>query len=149
MRDRRRKRFLEAFDVLWARLFTSPIHLDSALAKEPEETRAELASVVPMIMRAPIAEARRAGVRVSVSSGEPWSLASDALARWAPARKLAEALFEAEAQPPDAGLEDHPPHFVEEWRRDFGEERAVELARTLALPPPIALRAAGADVEAI
>jgi hypothetical protein len=37
---RRRDLFLTAFDQLWARLFSTPIHLDSALAKESEEMRA-------------------------------------------------------------------------------------------------------------
>ena len=87
----KRRELLASFDAFWTRLFDSPIHLDSALAKESEATRAELAVVVPKILRAPLALARRAGVRVA--PGEPWSLDHAALGRWAPARKIAEALF--------------------------------------------------------
>lgn len=141
----KRRELLASFDAFWTRLFDSPIHLDSALAKESEASRAELAVVVPKILRAPLALARRAGVRVA--PGEPWSLDQAALGRWAPARKIAEALFvesDLSRAEIEGGIEDYPPHFVEEWRRDFGVAAAESLAKTLASPPSLALRASRA-----
>jgi hypothetical protein len=35
--DRFKQNVLQAFDRLWYQLFTSPIHLDTALAQQPKQ----------------------------------------------------------------------------------------------------------------
>src|SRR5688572_21655145 len=127
------------FDRLWSRLFTSPIHLDSALAKEPAELRAELARIVPAILRAPVSIARARGV--ALEAGEPWSLPPDRLKTWAPARRMAERMLaDDEAETVVAAEADYPPPMIEEWERAYGAERARSLAAVLGAAPPLSIR---------
>ncbi len=132
---------LDAFDRIWTRIFSTPIHLDSALAKEPLEFRGDLARILPQILRTPVSLAQRFQVRIR--RGDPWSLNMSEMSAWAPARALARAMVAKE--PEILGqLEDFPPAWTAEWRRDFGEERARQLATILASRPPISIRASRA-----
>src|SRR5437867_4084674 len=130
---------LAAFDRVWSRLFTTPIHLDSALAKEPHELRAMLAELVPPLLRAPLAMAGALGVQVP--QGEPWTLSEDALATWAPARAIAERAGSRDHRVLQSSVNDFPSAMIDDWTRAFGAKRAAELAHTLGAAPPISLRA--------
>jgi 16S rRNA C967 or C1407 C5-methylase (RsmB/RsmF family) len=128
-------RMLARFEELWRALLTTPIHLDSALAKLAPEDRAILAEIVPAIMRAPIGLARVYGIGVPTEG--PWTLPRAELARWKPACELARAMLD-DAGPPRkviATRADYPPRIVAEI------EHAVDaVLASLAEPPPLSLR---------
>lgn len=136
----------DAFQRLWASLFSSPVHLDSALSKLPPRTKSRLARVVPPILLRPASQAAQVGI--GVTEGEPWSLAPNQLASWKPAIQMArrlEALILEGGTPEQVGsqpvAEDFPPEFVAEWARSFGQEVARKLVHELGQAPPLSLRA--------
>src|SRR4051794_1935244 len=53
---------VQGFESLWEQLFTSPIHLDSALSKLPVRVKSILAQIVPRILLRPVSEAEILGV---------------------------------------------------------------------------------------
>jgi 16S rRNA (cytosine967-C5)-methyltransferase len=140
-----RKAAAQAFEQLWEELFTTPVHLDSALSKRENPAKSILARIVPAILLRPVSQAEASGV--GLAPGEPWSLAPDALARWRPAALLAERLHEnlqAGGRRPEPVAEDFPPGMIEEWRADWGEDGMSALVGALGLEPPLSLRSARA-----
>jgi 16S rRNA C967 or C1407 C5-methylase (RsmB/RsmF family) len=132
---------LERFDALWANLFRTHMHLDSALAKEAPSERAAIAPIVQAILRRPIALAHALGVEIA--AGAPWSLPSDALAVWTPAHQMAERLLSGARMGDLAGdvIAEFPPVLVEMLVGENGEPRARSILRALAAAPPRSLRA--------
>jgi 16S rRNA (cytosine967-C5)-methyltransferase len=140
---------MQAFDALWRALFTTPVHLDSAIAKLPPTDRAALAFIVPKILRRPTSLART--FDVSMGEGEPWSLSQEALSDWAPARAIAQAMLAKKrrrgAHEHPFAVEDFPPCVIEEIAA-LGEDRSNDVLASLSEEPPLTLRGArriGAD----
>jgi 16S rRNA (cytosine967-C5)-methyltransferase len=128
-----------AFSELWANLFESPVHLDSALSKRPPELKAALARVVSQVLLRPVSLARELGVRLA--HGEPWSLNAKELASWQPALEIARR-YGASPKAEAGGPEDFPPEMVNQWKQDWGDEAAARLARELSRAAPLTLRSA-------
>lgn len=146
-RGRGARDVLARFEAVWGALFSSPIHLDSALAKERPAVRAALAEPLKLILRRPASTAAALGLELP--TGEPWSVRPPALATWAPGRALARALI---AEPPEVAARiaagppadpdrDHPPAVLAALAADFGPSRARAIARVLGEQPPLVLRA--------
>jgi 16S rRNA C967 or C1407 C5-methylase (RsmB/RsmF family) len=137
--------FRQAFDALWMKLFTSPVHLDSALSQAPPSQKSALAEITRLLLQRPSSLAHF--LRFHLSEEEPWGLDRDSLAEWPTARAMAERLFQAWKRDPyfaehGRGTPDDYPHFmIDEWRRDFGDKVAKDLVEGLAALPPLALRA--------
>ncbi|MFZ9595193.1 MAG: RsmB/NOP family class I SAM-dependent RNA methyltransferase [Bdellovibrionia bacterium] len=133
----------QAMKELWEKLLTSTIHLDSALSQLPPKLKSILAQMVPRILLSPASLAEALGV--GVAPGEPWSLVeTPSLARWRPALMMAQRLYESmEQKPVDVTpLEcDFPPEMVQEWKKSWGEKRALELVEVLATSAPLFIRA--------
>lgn len=132
------------FDRLWRSLFTTPIHLDSALAKLSPELRPVLATLVPELLRRPCTLARRLGLPAVAEPRVLWARSSEELARWYGARELFEALLDA---PPrvlsgSASEDDFPPWMVAELTHEWGSELTRTLIPALGARPPVSLRAA-------
>ena len=140
----------KTFKELWESLFTTPVHLDSALSKQPKHLKSILAQMIQPILLRPASLGESMGI--GIAPGEPWSLSPQELARWRPAGMIAERLYQMMASgnmEPQPALEDFPPGMLAEWEAAWGRERVYELANTLACEPPLSLRAArsvGADV---
>ena len=136
--------FVEHFDILWTKLFTSPVHLDSAISKAPPSMKAPLAEITRVILQRPNSIAHYLGFRLS--EGEPWGLTQEELADWPTARAMAERLFKTWKQDPDfkRGAKsfdtDFPPELMHEWRGEYGHIIASNLARALADDAPLSLR---------
>jgi 16S rRNA C967 or C1407 C5-methylase (RsmB/RsmF family) len=142
-RAARKEAVAAAFKKLWNGLFTSPVHLDSALSKLPRHLKSPLAQIVPAILLKPVSQAQALGI--GIAPDEPWSLTPEKLANWRPAELMSERLHEAlTSRPsmPQAIAEDFPPAFRKECERDWGNEAAEELVAALSSPPPLSLRAA-------
>lgn len=137
--------FRQAFDTLWVKLFTSPVHLDSALSQAPPAVKNALAPLSRLLLQRPSSLARY--LRFKLSPEEPWDIPPEMLADWPTARAMASRLFQSftrDASFAEEGFpveEDFPPAMVEEWKRDYGHKAAEELVRALGSPPPLALRA--------
>jgi 16S rRNA C967 or C1407 C5-methylase (RsmB/RsmF family) len=141
-RPARREAVLNSFQKIWSDLFTTPVHLDSALAKQPKNMKGILAQIVPAILLKPVSQAQALGV--GLPPEEPWALSPAKLAAWRPASLLAERLHEtlvSRPSTPRAIAEDFPPSIRKEWESDWGPDRAEQLALALASPPPLSLRA--------
>jgi len=141
-----RKGKLEAvakgFDKLWTQLFSSPVHLDSLLSKQPHHLKSILAQIVPVILLRPVSQAELVGV--GIAPDEPWILKPEVLKGWKPARQIASRLYETMSQGVVGAapmLEDFPPLMTEEWTRTWGVELAKKLATLLAAEPPLGIRA--------
>ena len=93
MQKTKQDRATEAFMEVWTSLFTTPVHLDSAISKQPATVKSILARTLPAILLRPVSLAQAMGVGVAI--GEPWSLTSAQKARW----KVAPQLFAALRQP--------------------------------------------------
>jgi 16S rRNA C967 or C1407 C5-methylase (RsmB/RsmF family) len=134
---------LKAFDELWKEIFSSPVHLDSALAKRIPKIKSVLAQIVPSFLLRPASTAEAVGV--GMPELEPWTLAGPKLAAWRPARLVAERLHSSMirgAVMPEPVEQDFPPRMIEEWKRDWGNDVAAGLVATLAREAPLSLRAA-------
>jgi 16S rRNA (cytosine967-C5)-methyltransferase len=135
---------LERFDALWARLFTTRIHLDSALAKEPFEVRARIAEPLKLVLRRPVSVAR--ALDLPLPPGEPWSLSQGALSAWAPAHAMAQCLLSlCSLESIDSSADvfcDFPPLVVDSVMADLGEASAKSALEVVSAAPPTALRAA-------
>lgn len=130
-----------AFATTWKSLFDSPVHLDSALSKLKPQDKPLIAPVLSEILRKPVAMARACGI--AVPAGEPWSLSPEQLAGWPVATRIFEILQRAPTDDAPGGVEDFPTEMVEEWRKDWGEDCAQELARSLTQEPGVVLRVQG------
>lgn len=132
---------LESFRDIWARLMTTPVHLDSALSKLTPKQKTVLAQIMPRILAQPLALAEHYGI--GVPEGEPWSLPPEKLKAWRPAALLAERMMKdldrgiTIAEPNEL---DFPPRILEEWKREWGDAVAKNLASGLVQPPPLSLR---------
>jgi 16S rRNA (cytosine967-C5)-methyltransferase len=137
----KKEAFLKAFDEIWTLLFSTPIHLDSALYKQPPRFKGALAQILPVILLRPVSEAQMHGI--GVKRGEPWNLTPEQLVNWRPARLLAEKLYEGLIQGKSnvkPVSEDFPPHFLEEWKHTWGEGLTSQLWDTLGRSAPLFLR---------
>ena len=137
----KKEAFLKAFDEIWTLLFSTPIHLDSALYKQPPRFKSALAQILPTILLRPVSEAQMHGI--GVKRGEPWNLSQEQLLRWRPARLLAERLYEGLTQgKPQVKpqQEDFPPGFLNEWSEAWGQTANIQLVDTLARAAPLYLR---------
>lgn len=138
--------FRDAFDQLWAMIFSSPIHLDSALSKAPPSQKSALAEMSLLLLQRPSSLAHY--LRFELYEGEPWEYSQEELARWRTARAMGDRLFKNWTRDPsfaEAGFPhetDYPPWMIAEWKKDFGDKVQRELIDTLARRAPLSLRAA-------
>jgi len=138
-----KENLIEAFAKLWTELFSSPVHLDSLLSKQPKSVKSVLARTVIPILLGPVSEAESFGV--GVNPGEPWSLPRERVAQWRTARLLAERIYASLSnppQPPAPMREDFPEPMIQEWESEWGEETARSLTSILAREAPLGIRAA-------
>ena len=137
--------FRELFAKLWHDLFTTHIHLDSAVSKAPPSMKAPLAEVTRLFLQRPRSLAKFLQFRLS--DREPWKLSQEELAEWDTGCEMAYRLFQTWRRDPyfyEEGFalpDDYPAWLLEEIRRDFGAKISDELVRSLAKPPPLSLRA--------
>jgi 16S rRNA C967 or C1407 C5-methylase (RsmB/RsmF family) len=137
--------FRQAFDALWTKLFSSPVHLDSALSQAPPSQKSALAELTRLLLQRPSSLAHY--LRFYLSEEEPWGLDREALAEWPTARQMAERLFQTwkrDASFAEGGRAvpgDYPSWMLDEWRRDYGDKVAKDLVETLGSHPPLSLRA--------
>jgi 16S rRNA (cytosine967-C5)-methyltransferase len=137
--------FRVAFETLWNKIFTSPVHLDSALSQAPPATKQTLAPIVRLILQRPRSIAHY--LRFDLYDDEPWELAPEVLADWGTGRAMAKRLYQTMSRDKhfaEGGFpveEDFPPDMIEEWKRDFGKKTCDELVAALGSPAPLACRA--------
>jgi 16S rRNA C967 or C1407 C5-methylase (RsmB/RsmF family) len=137
--------YRQGFDILWRQLFSSPVHLDSALSKAPPSLKSSLAEISRLLLQRPRSLAHY--LRFKMTEDEPWYLSQEQLAEWPTARAMGDRLFQAWKRDPyfndgaRAQEQDYPPHMIEEWKRDFGHKVTEELIVSLSEPAPLALRA--------
>ena len=82
--------FRQAFDALWTKLFTSPVHLDSAISQASPGVKAPLAEISRLLLQRPRSIAHY--LRFQLSEEEPWWLDQETLASWPTAREMAKRL---------------------------------------------------------
>jgi 16S rRNA C967 or C1407 C5-methylase (RsmB/RsmF family) len=137
--------FRESFDELWRKLFSSPVHLDSALSHAPPSVKGTLAPLTRVLLQRPSSLAHY--LKFKLATDEPWGLSPERLAEWPTAREMAKRLqqsFERDKNFTDEGFpveSDFPPNMIEEWKREFGKKNCDELVKVLGSPAPLALRA--------
>jgi 16S rRNA C967 or C1407 C5-methylase (RsmB/RsmF family) len=137
--------FRMAFATLWEKLFSSPVHLDSALSQAPQSVKSRLAPLTRLLLQRPRSLAHY--LKFRLQDEEPWALSSEQLTRWTTAHAMAGRLLQAHER--DAHFfaegfpveEDFPPAMIEEWKREHGKKAAEDLVRVLGSPPPLSLRA--------
>lgn len=134
---------LKQFEEVWAGLFESPVHLDSALSKQAPSHKATLARIIPAILLRPASLGEALGI--GIHPDEPWNLKPEELAHWRPARMMAERLYEiirSGSQIPEAApcAADFPPMMVKEWEEAFGKQVTSDLIRSLGASAPLSLR---------
>lgn len=133
---------LQGFLKIWENLFSTPVHLDSALSKQAPSIKSILAQILPSILLRPASQAEALGI--GISSGDPWRLDSESLAHWRPSQIMAERLYAMMAQPNlniDPIEEDFPPHMIAEWGSSWGKSCQAELIDVLGREAPLGIRA--------
>jgi 16S rRNA C967 or C1407 C5-methylase (RsmB/RsmF family) len=131
----------KAFNGIWSDLFSTPVHLDSALSKQAKNMKSILARIVPIILLRPASQAEAMGI--GVPAGEPWKLSPDKIKNWRPASVLAQRMYEGMIHRPvqaDPVMDDYPPHMTEEWTQEWGNKTAQSLVKALANEAPLSLR---------
>lgn len=139
----KKETLLAAFSQLWTDLFSSPVHLDSLLSKQPKNAKSSLARMVTPILLRPVSEAESFGI--GVSPGEPFALTREKLAEWRTPRLLADRIYGSLTNPPQPAApmnEDFPPHMIQEWQRDWGDATTRALVAVLGREAPLGIRAA-------
>ncbi|MGE3262385.1 MAG: RsmB/NOP family class I SAM-dependent RNA methyltransferase [Bacteriovoracia bacterium] len=137
--------FRDAFDILWELIFSSPIHLDSALSKSPPSQKSALAELTPLLLQRPRSLGKY--LRFQLNDDEPWGLEGEALANWPTVRAMAHRLFLTWSRDPEFAneghpvVEDYPPWIINEWRKDFGDKVTKDLVDALGRRAPLSLRA--------
>jgi hypothetical protein len=132
---------LSHFEKTWETLFTSPVHLDSALSKLPVRYKSILAQIFPAILLRPTSLAEELGV--GVPQGEPWRVSPEKLRRWRPAAMMADRLYASmvEGFPVVTPVrEDFPSGMIQELEESWGGKVTDELVSILAGDPPLSLR---------
>jgi 16S rRNA C967 or C1407 C5-methylase (RsmB/RsmF family) len=136
---------MKAFDELWTGLFSSPVHLDSLLSKQPKTMKSSLARMVQPILLRPVSESESFGV--GVSPGEPWTLVdgrnSAKLASWRTSHLVGERIYDSLSNPPESAApnaDDFPPYMVSAIEKDHGREVAKQLYKTLGREAPLGIR---------
>lgn len=126
---------IERFDQIWSTLFTSHIHLDALISKQPDKLKPLYGRIVPEILRRPIALAEATGV--GVLRGEPWNLSEKQLAHWKPARMIFRQLSENLSLLDGCRVGDEA-DFPEEWLKRFSNSPVM--AKALSQSPPLTVR---------
>jgi 16S rRNA (cytosine967-C5)-methyltransferase len=142
MKPASEKLVLSRFNELWAGLFESPVHLDSALSKLPRSLKSTLAQIVPQILLRPVSQAEILGI--GVEANEPWTLDRKALSKWRPAQIQAQRLHGMMSQRALATApqpEDFPPQMIQQWEAAWGRQAMLELVSVLGREAPLSLRA--------
>jgi len=135
---------LEHFDYLWQMLFTSPMHLDSALSKLPKNIKPILAQIVPVILQRPASIAHF--LKLRTSDGEPWTLTKEEKAEWQTAHWMCERLYKALRRDPffrlgaHAFIEDFPYEMNQAWKEQMGAAGARVMGALLTKEAPLSLR---------
>lgn len=134
---------LEYFSQLWEVLFTSPMHLDSALSKLPKHVKPILAQIVPVLLQRPASIAHF--LRLDIHPGEPWSLSPQEKAQWRTAFWMCERLYKAMRRTDfrleaHAFVEDFPHEMNRVWREQLGPAGAKHMAGLLTKEAPMSLR---------
>ncbi len=154
-------RFHESLAETWQKLIHSPIHLDAALSQAPRDLKSYLAAFLPVLLRRPVALARALRSEALANPGV-WSLSPSELADWRGVGELGQKFLDLCDEMPESGpplgpstralkalhrsaelgsWDDFPSSWQEAWIREWGEEHAEKLCRTLAGDPPLSLRA--------
>ena len=136
------KLVLQRFAELCKSLFSSPVHLDSALSKLPKSLKTTLAQIIPQILLRPVSQAEMVGI--GIAPDEPWSLSAAHLSHWRPAQVLAQRLYGMMSQkhePPSAQPGDFPKRMIQEWEAAWGHKNMLELVSVLGREAPLSLRA--------
>jgi 16S rRNA C967 or C1407 C5-methylase (RsmB/RsmF family) len=137
--------FRDAFDTLWELIFSSPIHLDSALSKSPPSQKSALAEMTMLLLQRPRSLGKY--LRFQLNDDEPWGLDGEALANWGTIRAMAHRLFLTWSRDPEFAneghpiVEDYPPWLINEWRKDYGDKVTKDLVDLLGRRAPLSLRA--------
>jgi 16S rRNA (cytosine967-C5)-methyltransferase len=134
---------IEAFNQLWSGLFSSPVHLDSLLSKQPKNAKSSLARMVTPILLRPVSESESFGI--GVNPGEPWTLSREQTAAWRTARLLGDRIYASLTNPPQSAApmnDDFPPYMIQEWQRDWGDATTRSLVNVLGKEAPLSIRAA-------
>lgn len=138
----RREAVVEAVTQVWSDLFSSPVHLDSALAKQSKNLKTTLAQIIPRILLRPASEMEAFGV--GLAEGEPWTLTKAQLARWKSAMQLAERIHGGLSGAPASSVPvegDFPPEMIRELKASFGDKVTESLIEVLGREAPLSLRA--------
>lgn len=147
----RKEALFRGFSQVWESLWSSSVHLDSALSKLPPHSKSIIAQLLPTILLRPASQAEALGV--GVPAGEPWSLSKDALQQWRPAHLMMERMYEMMAQGllrSDPVRQDFPESMVKEWEEAWGTDGARHLIDTLGGSAPLSLRVSrNFDVSAV
>ena len=101
-RDRLKQNVLQQFDRLWHSLFTSHVHLDTALHQQPAAFRAPLAQLIMPILSRPATLAEWLRLPVQGRNARPFALSPSDLPEWQFARDMADALYDRLEEDPDA-----------------------------------------------
>ena len=131
----------KTFQKLWESLFSSPVHLDSALSKLPPRLKSILAQLVPQVLMRPASLAEKMGIGIPL--GEPWALSKKELTQWRPAQILIKYSYMQMSSgklDSEAIEEDFPPWMMNEWKDSWGRSVAEELVAALTREPPLSLR---------
>jgi 16S rRNA (cytosine967-C5)-methyltransferase len=132
---------MKGFSDVWGGLFTSPIHLDSALSKLTPKVKTVLAQIIPSLLLRPASQAEALGI--GMAPGEPWSLNSTQLSKWRAAELMVERLYTMMTQglpSVDPMKEDFPEAMIKEWEESWGKEALFELIDILGREAPLGLR---------
>jgi 16S rRNA C967 or C1407 C5-methylase (RsmB/RsmF family) len=145
------KVFLKHFEAVWNQIFTTPVHVDAALSKLPDDIKPWVAEALPQILRRPHSVGKVTGVRVN--SKDPWVLRAKkgALANWEIRTELARgwlgerlrfptlAAF-GDAQMEEFSFHDFPHEVIAELQEQLSSSEAKVVLLELASDPPQTLR---------
>jgi 16S rRNA C967 or C1407 C5-methylase (RsmB/RsmF family) len=153
-RDRLKQNVLQQFDRLWHSLFTSHVHLDTALHQQPAAFRAPLAQLIMPILSRPATLAEWLRLPVQGRNARPFALSPSDLPEWQFARDMADALYDRLEEDPDAFRKvtgwlpaDYPDRILDEvdalsesLNARVGGTAQREALAVLTEPAPLSLR---------
>ena len=129
-----------SFQNLWKELFTTPVHLDSALSRRKPEEKSSLATLIRPILLQPASLCKLLGIHLG--RDEPWKLSNEEKALYEPVFRLAEELWHRGhgLKMPAPIEQDFPNVFRDDWATSWGKDRAAELVQIFGQEPALSLR---------
>jgi len=131
----------DILSLVFAEFCESQIHFDSLLSKVHPHQKPKVARYLGAFLRRPWTLAEHFGIRLEDSPEAFWELSFIRLKKHDGIHRLLAEIWQSGGEiPTEGGAHDFPTRILKEWEKDWGTERAAQMARLLSQEPLTTIR---------